>query len=247
MKKIIFFFAFTIYNLQFTISFSQPDLNKANQRYDESVVDKSEGITIYEKYNFYLGDEKEERSFAGIPCQAWVEDKYISGQLLHRGYYVDGRLKMYKNFYSNAIMEREYKNIGVGKNELTTFYSDGKLRTKELFAEDIPLKSEEYYPNGQLENIEEYHKRLRYFTVSQSYFESGKVESDLKLEDSKKLTFMKTWFYENGKIKEQGHLVFNSENQSYFKMDKWSEFSEDGKLLRETFFENGKMYKETNH
>ena len=41
----------------------------------------------------------------------WKEDHYSTGELLHKGYYIEGQLKVYKNFYPNGNIERNFKAI----------------------------------------------------------------------------------------------------------------------------------------
>lgn len=221
---------------------------KQNEKktYDESVIDPDYGIMMFEKYNPKTGGG-EVRNNAGYAAQGWIEDYYDSGKLLHKGYYVEGQLKVYKNFYPDGTLEREFKSAGLSNGELFTFYKSGKLKTKSLCTETFILKYEEFYENGQLEYLEEYDKKGEYYVRTQNYFEDGKPESILELKDPKKLIYTKIEYYENGNVKEQGAIYYSRSSGDYYKADVWKEFDENGKLIKEISYENGKPISEKNY
>jgi len=218
---------------------------KQNEKktYDESVIDPDYGIMMYEKYNPKTGGN-EIRNNLGYAAQGWIEDYYDNGKLLHKGYYIDGQLKVYKNYYPDGTLEREFKSSGLSNGELTTFYKSGKIRTKSLCTETFILKYEEFYENGQLEYLEEYDKKGEYYVRTQSFFENGKPESILELKDPKKLIYTKIEYYENGNVKENGSIYYSRSSGDYYKFDVWKEFDENGKLVKEIIYENGKPVSE---
>lgn len=223
--------------------FQKPD---DSVKYNDSVIDINYGIRIYEKYNNSLGGDSV-RNCRNYACQGWVEDFYENGQVLHKGFYNEGALNSYKNFYPNGTVEREFKNKSLIRSELTTYHPNGNIRTKGVFIEGSPLTYEEYYDDGQLEYLEENHKSFEYYITTKSYYKNGTTESLLELTNPKKLTFQKVEYYENGNVREKGDLFFNKENMDYYKSGKWSYFDEAGKLSYVTLYENGKSVKTINY
>src|SRR4051812_15041222 len=101
MKKLLFlFFFFFTAQLSFAQFFGQvPVPNK----YDAAkVIDPDYGITMYEKLNFYTGGDSVRNDKKGYACQGWLEDVYETGTDIHKGFYEDGHLKVYKNFFPNG-------------------------------------------------------------------------------------------------------------------------------------------------
>lgn len=245
MKKyffiILFLFAGAVGHSQVRNIF-QKQIDEKKQ-YDETIVDPDYGIKHFDRLNPKLGGDSS-RNCHGYACQGWVEDFYKDGKLVHKGYYVDGQLKIYKNYYPDGTLERDFRNMDLTKSELTTYYPDGKVRSKGVYVEGTPLQYEQYYPNGQLEYTEEFHKRGEYIVAIKSFFEDGKPESVMVLTDPKKLLYTKTEYYVTGKPKEEGKLFFSEAVLDYQKMDKWLFYDEAGKLKQEIIYENGKPVKE---
>jgi len=69
----------------------------------EDVVDSAYGITLFDKMAPSLGGDSLRYDKKGYSAQGWQEDYYMSGKLLHKGFYVDGELRAFKNFYENEV------------------------------------------------------------------------------------------------------------------------------------------------
>ncbi|HET6243060.1 MAG: hypothetical protein H0V01_09320 [Bacteroidetes bacterium] len=250
MTKINCFFitiycAFTLANCiaQGKTVFKKPE---DTVRYSDTVVNINYGVRMFDKYNNILGGDSI-RNCRNYACQGWVEDFYENGKTLHKGFYIEGILNSYKNFYPDGTLEREFKNKSLVKSELTTYHPNGNIRTKGVFVEGSSLIYEEYYETGQLEYMEENHKSMEYYVSTKSFYSTGTQESILLLTNPKKLTFSKVEYHENGTIREQGELFFNKNNMDYYKSGKWSYFDETSKLTHETLYENGKSIKTINY
>ena len=244
---IILFFVFSI-SIQTAFAQYKNVFAKQNEKktYDESVIDPDYGIMMYEKLNPKTGGDQA-RNNAGYAAQGWIEDYYDSGKILHKGYYIDGQLKVYKNFYPDGTLEREFKSSGLSNGELITYYPSGKIKTKSLCTETFIIKYEEFFENGQLEYIEEFDKKGEYYLRTQNYFENGKPQSILELNDPKKIIYTKIEYHENGNVKEHGTIYYSRSSGDYYKADTWKEFDENGKLIKEISYENGKPVTEKNY
>jgi len=175
----------------------------------ESVIDEKYGITMYEKLNMMLGGDTVRNDQNGYAANGYLEDYYTTGQLLHKGFYVDGQIKVYKNYFPNGNVERNFRLVDLKKSKMTIFYKDGTMKSNIVYVGSEALKWEDYYPNGTLEFIEEYHKSFQYYVFKANYFENGSPENTLEMTNKKKLIYTQTYFYANGNIKEQGEMKYN--------------------------------------
>jgi antitoxin component YwqK of YwqJK toxin-antitoxin module len=153
------FIILTLVNLFFTIS-----TNIAANR-DSLLTEEKDGFSfdpesesmiyaVYKTFSAELGGDKIRFDIDGNPCQGWIKDYYDSGQLLHRGYYVDGKLKIFKNYYANGNVERVFKLKGYRKSNMQLFYADGRPKSIIKFYKGNPRKcSEFYYYNNAQEEI----------------------------------------------------------------------------------------------
>jgi len=217
------------------------------QRYNASkAVDPQYGILMYEPLNGRLGGDSV-RNCDGYGCSGWVEDFYDDNAKIHRGYYVEGALTIYKNFYPNGQVEREFRIIDDYKSVSKVYYDDGILKSEVRYQGRESFKWTDYYPNGQKEYFETYNKGFEYYLEQSSYYRDGKPESQLILENKKKLIFDKKDYFKNGSVKEAGKIRYNTDLFDYQKIGKWELYSDAGKLVSEQFYENGKMEKEKNY
>jgi hypothetical protein len=206
----------------------------------EKVVDPEYGITIYEKLNFETGGDSVRNDKKGYAVQGWLEDIYESGAVIHKGYYEDGHLKAYKNFYENGAVERQFKIIDFKRCNLQLFYPDGKKKSDITYYEGAPQIWIDYYKNGQIEYSEESAKSLEYLIYRRSYAEDGKPQELFELIDPKKKVYSKKEYYENGNIKAEGTMRFSKAMIDYQKDGEWKIYDEQGKVSTEKWV-NGEM------
>ncbi|MBN8703620.1 MAG: hypothetical protein J0M08_11180 [Bacteroidetes bacterium] len=205
------------------------------------VYDSTYGINIYDKLIMGFNSDTIRNDKRGYAGQGWIEDYYESGKTLHRGYYVDGQLKIFKNYFDNGQMERNFRVVDFKKSSMEVYYQDGKLRSKSEFVEGVAQKEEDYYPNGQLEYYEELAKDLDQVIQRKSFFMDGKPESTFELLDKKKKRYAKKEYHENGVLKEEGEMVYNENSLDYVKDGKWKTFDENGKITSEEEYVAGEL------
>lgn len=204
--------------------------------YDEGIVDETYGITMYEALNPMIeGDST--RMCDGYACEGWVTDKYANGQVLHKGYYIEGQLKVYKNYYPDGSLEREFKALNTFSAQSKLYYPTGQMKSQVKYVEGSPLIWSDFYANGQLEYYEEYHKSFNYHIARRGYFEDGKPETLLEMIDKKKLRFSQNDFYANGKKKLEGGLIYDKKIYDYRKIGTWKHYLETGALDKEEKFD----------
>lgn len=214
-----------------------------DQKYDfKDVFDSTYGINIYERLITALDADSIRNDKRGYACQGWVQDYYTSGKLLHKGYYVDGQIKIFKNYYENGQLERNFKLVDYKKSKMDIFYMDGKPKVEMVFNEGAVLEEIDYYPNGNIEYQEESDKdgsvKLR-----KSFYEDGTPESTFEIENKKKQIYSKKEFHKNGKLKLEGRLVYSEAEFDYVKDGDWKQYDESGVLTSHEVYIAGEMNK----
>ncbi|MBI4945787.1 MAG: hypothetical protein HY840_05230 [Bacteroidetes bacterium] len=205
----------------------------------KDVYDSAYGIKIYDALNINIGGDSTRSVAKGYALQGWMEDYYPDKQVLHKGYYIDGQLKAYKNYFPNGQVEREFKMTDLNKSAMTIYFPDGKVRSNIIYASGNTLKEEDYYPSGQLEYVEENDRKAGCYIQRKFYNQNGKPTSLLELTDPKRKIYSSKEYYDNGNMKEEGQVVYNNGVRDYQKSGKWKFYDESGTLKEEKTFAKG--------
>lgn len=232
MKKnlLYYLFLFSVNSAFAQFASQMPQPTKYNAA---KVLDPEYGITMYDKLNFEIGGDSVRNDKKGYAQQGWIDDIYESGAILHKGYYEDGHLKAYKNFYPNGAVERIFKVVDFKRCNMQLFYSDGKIKSDVTYYETNPQIWTDYYPNGQIEYMEENTKSMEYLIQRKSYAEDGKPQEIFEMTDPKKKIYSKKEYYENGNIKAEGQMRFSPSAVDYQKDGIWKMYDESGKVTTE--------------
>ncbi len=235
----------------FSISYSlvaQNDLTDKSlyhNTYDaKQVIDETYGINIYENLNMMLGDKSTRNGINGYAANGFLEDYYKTGELLHKGFYVDGQLKIYKNYYPNGNVERNFRMVDIKKSKMTIFYEDGTMKSDIVYIENEALSWTDYYPNGMVEFEEIYEKSFQYYEKKGNYYSNGKPENILELTDKKKLLYNQSYYYENGNLKEQGVVKYDKTMFDYSRIGDWKLYNESGVATKIQKYTNGVVHSE---
>jgi antitoxin component YwqK of YwqJK toxin-antitoxin module len=230
------------------VAFAQPGKDLASQvpevpKYTEKIVDSKFGIQLYEPLNMQLrGDSV--RLCSGYACQGWVEDHYENGQLLHKGYYLDGQLKVYKNYFPNGKIEREFKAVDAYRASMKLYYPSGTMKSSVNYQDGVAQEWTDYHENGQMSFHEEYHKSLTYHVEKKHFFSDGTIEYSLTLSDKKKLIYDLKEYHKPNVLKSEGKMKFSASINDYIKDGKWLYYNESGSPVREEQYQNGSVVKE---
>ncbi len=204
---------------------------KAQNTYSfQTVYNDRYGINKYEGLNFRIGGDSV-RKCNGYACRGWIKDYYDDGSVMHHGFYIDGQLKNYKNFYPNGGVEREYKILDDFRSVLSTYYPTGQLRSEVKYNKSSAVLWQDFYANGNPEYYEEYDRGINYFVAQRFYYENGAPKSLIELENKKKLEYTKKEFHENGSIKASGKMIYNKSQLDYQKSGLWIDYDESGKEI----------------
>ena len=243
MRKILA----TLFSFFFFCAFSQMAQDYSDQvpqlkRYDsKDVVDSTYGITMYEKLTPLLGGDSVRYDKKGYNIQGWWDDFYKSGKLLHKGFYLDGQLRAYKNYYENGQIERTYRMLDNKHCELSLYYPDGKIKSEVHYYNMVPNRQTDYFPNGNIDLQEESHGDGDYLIKRNTFYENGYALIIFELTDKRKKLYMHKEFFETGKIKEEGTLKFYEAKSDYVKDGEWKYYDESSKLLKTENYQNGEL------
>lgn len=215
-----------------------------DHKYDpDRVIDSVYGIEMYKPLNFRLGGDSV-RKCGDYACRSWVEDKYKNGQVMHKGYYVDGQLKIYKNFYPDGSLEREFKITSKLKSKLTKYYPNEQVKSKVVYLGESPVEWTDYYKNGQIKYREKYDDGRNYHIERASYQKDGTPKEEFEMVDEDEKRFVKKEYDEAGDLKLKGELKYNQELFELKKHGKWKHFDENGDIKRVVTYDQGDKIKE---
>ena len=210
----------------------------------DAVIDAKYGITMYKNLNMMLGSDTV-RNINGYAVNGFVKDFYITGELLHKGFYLEGQLKSYRNLFPSGVVERNFRTIDTKKSKMDIYYKDGTLKSKITYINSDAQSWEDYYPNGTLEFIEVYDKDIQHYIEKANYFEDGSPENTLVLENKKKLIYTQTYFHANGEVKKVGQMKYLKTEFDYQNIGTWIEFDDAGKAIKEIKYASGAIQSET--
>lgn len=224
-------------------AFAQADAS-VKKYIPEAVIDEKYGITMYKDLNMALGTDTV-RNINGYAANGFIKDYYVNGQMLHRGFYIEGQLKVYRNFYPDGTVERNFRMMDTKKSKMDIYYKDGAIKSKITYINNEAQSWEDYYPNGTLEFIEVYDKNIQYYIEKANYYEDGTPENTLVLENKKKLTYTQTYFHPNGSVKKVGQMKYVKSEFDYQNIGTWIEYDENGKAIKEIKYASGAIQSET--
>lgn len=209
----------------------------------EEIIDSVYGIELYEDLNFRLGGDSV-RKCGDYACRAWVEDKYKNGEVLHKGYYVDGQLKIYKNFYPDGTIEREFKITSKLKSQLIKYYPNGEVKSEVLYYGEAPMEWTDYYRNGQLKYYEKYDDGRNYHLEREAFHKDGTPKEEFELVDEEEMRFVEKKYHENGELKHRGEWTYDEDIFDLKKEGEWKYFDKNGDPQRTETYENGEKVDE---
>lgn len=215
--------------LLFTFLFLQK--HSAAFTYNSTIIDEEYGIDFFDKYNSVLdGDSLRVNEF-GQASQGWVKDYYDNQSLLHKGYYINGKLRVYKNYYPDGKLEREFKYTGTYKCSLKKYFPNGELKTSVTYINGEVSKWEDFFPNGNVAYREIYNATKGYIISRLSFNDKGLPELIMTLKNKKEMTYRYSTYFESGIKEEEGEMIYNSSVNDYVKNGVWKLYNEKGEVV----------------
>jgi antitoxin component YwqK of YwqJK toxin-antitoxin module len=198
-------------------------------------------LGVYEAFNPRTGGDSL-RTCGAFPCSGWVEDRYSSGQLKHKGYYNEGQLVSYKNFHPGGMVEREFKELDAVRCLMRTWHANGNLRSETRYADGLVQSYLDHYITGQLRYVEERHRKEPCFTKLELYAADGKPISLLRLVDKGRLEVEQQEFHPGGALRAKGLARYNRARMDTQRVGTWIYFDAAGAKVREEDYIDGKMH-----
>jgi len=222
---LVYIFSLTFHSVYSAATFSK-----------ELVLDAEYGIEIFDRFNSYLDEDSVRKDLKGMLCNGWVIDRYNDESILHRGYYVEGKLKVYKNYYPNGHIERSFKLKGAKGAYMQKYFADGSVKSNVIYNNGLVVSEKDYTDEGKLVYLEKYNARTNYLLAKVSYYDNGNIEFDTKLIDKKRNQYSHKQYYENGSLQEEGVLVYKPYINDFEKKGEWKMYNEKGKMSTVAYF-----------
>lgn len=197
-------------------------------------------LSHYDQYNAVTGGDSV-RVRGGFPCIGWVEDKYPDGVLQHRGYYDQGKLTVYRNYYADGVLEREFRSTDAVNSTLRLFHPNGKIRSEARYKEGVVVAYEDHYVSGALRYAEERHRTEPYYLRMDLYSENGHPVSLLQLVDKRKVEFLQRDYHVGGKLKCEGRARFDPSRMDTQRIGTWVYYDPAGTVVRQEDYQDGKL------
>ena len=241
MRLVVLIF---IFNLSSIVGLAQrfADQIPGIKRYTiDEALDPSLGIKMYNKLVPSIGGDSIRYNNAGYNLQGWQEDYYMNGKLLHKGFYVDGQIKVFKNFYESGQIERSIVVSDPARCSVDIYYPSGTVRTQILYFSGNAQNEYSFFPNGNKATIIEKDKEAQFIYKENRFYENGTPAKEFSIVDKKAKKYSEKEYYENGKVKIEGFVSYKPELKDFQKEGEWAYYNEKGILLKKEKYKNGKL------
>lgn len=246
MRRVIYLLisVFAVFNVSAQINF-KGQVPKAKTYDLKDIYDSTYGIQLFDKYNAALGGDSLRKSMEGYMCNGWVEDHYANGALLHKGFYADGVLTIYTNYYPGGQVERVYKTVTERKAEMKKYFPDGKPRSEVEYFDGNAISYHDYYDNGNPSYIEEYDKKHERLLQRCSYYRDGKpLSTFMPVTDKKPIRYSHKEYFPGGtQLKEEYEMIYSEDALDYVKDGEDKVYDEKGTLVSDVQYINGEENK----
>ena len=206
----------------------------------KKAIDPAYGIQGYESMVASINGDSV-RTCHGAPCSGYVEDFYTTGALLHKGFYVNGQLQSFKNYFPNGEMERKLGIVDENHCKLQVFYESGAKKSEVKYSYGNVKEWVDYYENGNVEYEEKFDKNFEFVIFRDSYYENGNPQTTMKFENKKDHTYFKKEYHEDGTMAAEGLIHFFTLIGDYRKIDEWKVYDKAGKHIKTEAYVNGKL------
>lgn len=191
-------------------------------------------VHVFYRRGFDVGDTIWYRS--GQIQKYFVDkDSLTHGCYESRHWFPDGKLKLTNYCDGDTAVQIEYYHSGATKRVLKS-YKESAINWM------VDHYIAEYYVNGQLKYDPSDVNGSR--QTIKNYYESGKVSREATYVAGALVGPLHEW-YENGQLKVKGQYKDPGDPRPPYtiKTGTWSYYAESGKLIKEEFYEEGKLVK----
>ncbi|MCU0359924.1 MAG: hypothetical protein MUF75_04245 [Bacteroidia bacterium] len=199
------------------------------------VLDEFGEISLYNSFVPSLNGDSIRYFPNGEKLQGWKEDVYSSGKALHKGFYKNGQLEMFKNFWENAKTERVMAVIDSNQTNLEVYFENGNQKRQVNYFKGKIKRYSEFFPNNLLKITEEYDPKSGLLVKKKTWHNNGQIASELILQDQKSKKYKLTTYHQNGKLAESGFQYPAKDGQGFTRSGNWTIQDSLGKKKTKTF------------
>jgi len=165
----------------------------------------------------------------GYNVQGWNEEYFESGQLMHISYYKAGKVVLFKNFYENGQCQNYIIYLDTGQCNLEVYFENGDLKHQMFYLNGKPKKITEFYPSGLPKMNIEYDRELNCVSSKKIWYLNAETQSEMTLIDEKAKKYSDRLFFPNGKLKEEGELLYSVNTGEYINIGTRVSYESSGK------------------
>jgi len=211
----------------------------------KDIYDSTYGIQLFDKFNSAMGGDSVRKTLQGYMCNGFVQDHYKNGALLHKGFYTDGQLTMYSNYYPNGQEERTFKAVTERKSEMKKYFESGKIKSVVDFYDGNAISYHDFYENGNPAYVEEYDKKHERLLQRCSFFQDGKPENlFMPITEKAPIVYAHKEYFPGGvQVKEEYQMVYSSNALDYIKEGEDKVYDEKGTLVSDVQYVDGQVNK----
>lgn len=169
-------------------------------------------------------------------AQGWIEDYYSSGELKHRGFYKNGKLLLYKNYFISGICAQVLTSSDPLNHTIDTYFANGFLNEQKIYFNSQLKKCTEYFENGNVKSKTEFERENKLIIYKKVWYSNGLLKSEMKLTDKVSKTYTERNYHDNGLLKEEGSLLISLDNKSYKRNGVWNTYDRTGRGLKSLTF-----------
>ncbi|MCC7050831.1 MAG: hypothetical protein IT239_03520 [Bacteroidia bacterium] len=225
----------TLFSLSAHLSFGQGRIIIPS-----TIVDSTYGIEYYERFNAVMGNDSV-RNYNGYAVKGNITDRYSNGQTLHKGYYIEGQLRTYTNYYPDGKIERQFKPISDIEFKLTKYYQNDMVKSEVVIKRNMTLSWSDFFENGNLELEELYLPESPMYKSKKTGYENGNLESELILVNKKKKLYHEKFYHPNGKLMTEGDRYYDDDALGYLRQGVWKVFDKEGQSLKDETYVNDQL------
>lgn len=175
-----------------------------------------------------------------VLCEKW----YNNGMIIYEIKYINGVSKISETWYENDIISHKI-----------LYYGQSYIKMHEIWYKNGEIYYELFYANSTGEIYLE--KKYNDISYSIGYYDNGKIIHEIFYTRDNNKIYMETKYnknkyftvvyFKNGKIKSRIWSI-NSVYNYHRKNDRpaFIEYNEDGKIISQSWYKNGKLYRKNN-
>lgn len=182
----------------------------------------------YEALVFKLGGDSL-RYCGNYLCNNWIEDLYSTGQVVHRGFYINGILESYYNYYPDGTKEREFRVLNDNDYFYRLYYPNGNLRIEKYIYRGVTKELNLFFKNGVLKEKILINTKTEQLISRKTFDRENNLIYSVEFNEDENNYFEKTYF-SNGVLREETLVEIPNVTEPYIQVAPKKIYKPDGSL-----------------